>query len=81
VFDDPFVTFDDERAMEVLKELAADHHVLYLTCSDRYDAAADAVVVLPAPPVIATQPDLIPAPPPSTAHEELTLPFPPTPDA
>ena len=44
IFDDPFVTFDDERAlraMAVLKELAADHQVLYLTCSDRYDAAAD----------------------------------------
>jgi hypothetical protein len=52
VFDDPFVTFDDERAVRaiaLLRELAADHQVLYLTCSDRYDAVADLVIELPAP--------------------------------
>ena len=52
VFDDPFVTFDDARAvraLDLLHELARDFQVIYLTCSDRYDAAADAVVVLPGP--------------------------------
>ena len=51
VLDDPFVTFDDERAvraLRVLRELSAEHQVIYLTASSRYDAAADAVVVLPA---------------------------------
>jgi uncharacterized protein YhaN len=52
VFDDPFVTLDDERATRavgVLRQLAADFQVIYLTASDRYDAAADAVRVLDAP--------------------------------
>lgn len=52
VFDDPFVTLDDARAtraLELLRMLAADFQVIYLTCSDRYDAAADAVVELPGP--------------------------------
>jgi hypothetical protein len=52
IFDDPFVTFDDERAnrsLELLKELAADHQVLYLTTSSRYDALADAVFELEGP--------------------------------
>jgi len=52
VLDDPFVTFDDERAvraLRVLRELSAEHQVVYLTASSRYDAAADAVVVLPGP--------------------------------
>jgi hypothetical protein len=52
VFDDPFVTFDDERAarsLELLKRIAADHQVIYLTCSSRYDRVADAVVELPGP--------------------------------
>jgi hypothetical protein len=52
VLDDPFVTFDDERAaraIELLKEVAADYQVILLTTSDRFDAAADNVVVLPAP--------------------------------
>ena len=52
VFDDPFVTFDDARAtqaIELLRELAGDFQVIYLTTSDRYDSAADAVVELPAP--------------------------------
>jgi DNA repair exonuclease SbcCD ATPase subunit len=52
VFDDPFVTFDDDRAarsMAMLRELAADFQVIYLTTSERYDEGADAVVVLPGP--------------------------------
>jgi DNA repair exonuclease SbcCD ATPase subunit len=52
VFDDPFVTLDDARAtraLRLLKEMSADFQVIYLTTSDRYDDAADAVVELPAP--------------------------------
>jgi len=52
VFDDPFVTFDDDRArraVELLKRIAHDHQVIYLTCSDRYDDVADKVVALPGP--------------------------------
>lgn len=52
VFDDPFVTFDGARAaraMTLLRRLAADFQVIYLTCSDRYDDLADAVVELPGP--------------------------------
>ena len=52
VFDDPFITFDDERAkraVALLKDIARDHQVIYLTTSDRYDELADNVVELPAP--------------------------------
>jgi DNA repair exonuclease SbcCD ATPase subunit len=52
VLADPFVTLDDgraTRALELLRELAADFQVIYLTTSDRYDSAADAVVVLDGP--------------------------------
>ncbi|MBX3029557.1 MAG: AAA family ATPase [Chloroflexi bacterium] len=52
IFDDPFVTFDDDRARraaELLRDLARDHQVLFLTTSDRYDRVADAVIELPAP--------------------------------
>jgi DNA repair exonuclease SbcCD ATPase subunit len=52
VFDDPFVTLDDgraARALELLKDISRDFQVIYLTTSDRYDGAADAVVELPAP--------------------------------
>ncbi len=52
VFDDPFITFDDERArraLSLLKEMAREYQVIYLTTSDRYDAQADNVVVLAAP--------------------------------
>ncbi len=52
VFDDPFVTLDDERArraLELLREIATDFQVIYLTTSDRYNAAADAVVELAGP--------------------------------
>jgi DNA repair exonuclease SbcCD ATPase subunit len=52
VFDDPFVTLDDgraQRALELLREIAKDFQVIYLTTSDRYNAAADAVVELTGP--------------------------------
>ncbi|HET8784785.1 MAG TPA: AAA family ATPase [Candidatus Limnocylindrales bacterium] len=52
VFDDPFVTLDDERAtraLALLKRVADDFQIIYLTTSDRYDAAAHAVVELPGP--------------------------------
>jgi uncharacterized protein YhaN len=52
VFDDPFVTLDDTRAtraLALLKQVAADFQIIYLTTSDRYDGAADAVVELPGP--------------------------------
>jgi uncharacterized protein YhaN len=52
IFDDPFVTLDDERALralELLREVARDFQVIYLTTSDRYHAAADAVVALAGP--------------------------------
>ncbi len=52
VFDDPFVTFDDERAaraIALLRELASDFQVVYLTTFDRYDGAADRVVELRGP--------------------------------
>jgi DNA repair exonuclease SbcCD ATPase subunit len=52
VFDDPFVTLDDERAaraLDALRALAADFQVIYLTTSTRYDAAADRIVELPGP--------------------------------
>ncbi len=52
VLDDPFVTFDDDRArrsLELLREVARESQVILLTASDRFDAQADHVVVLPAP--------------------------------
>jgi DNA repair exonuclease SbcCD ATPase subunit len=52
VFDDPFITFDDERArraLTLLKDIARDHQVIYLTTSNRYDKQADRVIELPAP--------------------------------
>lgn len=52
VLDDPFVTLDESRAagtLQVLRDLARDFQVIYLTTSDRYDHVADAVVELPGP--------------------------------
>lgn len=52
VLDDPFVTLDDERArraLELLRTISADFQVIYLTTSERYDAAADVVRVLDGP--------------------------------
>ena len=59
ILDDPFVTFDDERAaraLALLRELTSDFQVIYLTTSERYDAAADAVVELPAPTALDDEP-------------------------
>ena len=56
ILDDPLVTLDDERAeraLAVLRDLAADFQVIYLTASSRYDAHADAVIVLDAPTAVA----------------------------
>ncbi len=54
ILDDPFVTFDagrSERALRLIRQMAHDHdfQVLYLTCSDRFDAVADELVVLDRP--------------------------------
>ena len=52
IFDDPFVTLDDgraTRALELIRGIATDFQVIYLTTSDRYDSAADAIVELPGP--------------------------------
>jgi DNA repair exonuclease SbcCD ATPase subunit len=52
LMDDPFVSLDDERAQRalgLLKSIATDFQVIYMTTSDRYDSAADAVVELPGP--------------------------------
>lgn len=60
VLDDPFVTLDDERArraLQLLRTISADFQVIYLTTSERYDAAADVVRVLDGP----TAADLEPA--------------------
>jgi DNA repair exonuclease SbcCD ATPase subunit len=59
VFDDPFVTFDDNRAaraVELLKSVAADFQVIYLTTSDRYDSVADSVVELLGPTAVDSSP-------------------------
>ena len=59
ILDDPFVTLDDARAgraLELLKRIAADFQVIYLTTSERYDAAADVVCVLDGPTATDTQP-------------------------
>jgi DNA repair exonuclease SbcCD ATPase subunit len=52
ILDDPFVTLDDTRArrsLELLRDVSRDFQVIYLTTSDRYDVAADAVVPLTGP--------------------------------
>ncbi|HEX5589762.1 MAG TPA: AAA family ATPase [Candidatus Limnocylindrales bacterium] len=52
VLDDPFVTLDDDRArraLELLRTISTDFQVIYLTCSDRYDGAADEVRILEGP--------------------------------
>ncbi len=67
IFDDPFVTLDDvraARAIDVLREIARDFQVIYLTTSDRYHDAADAVVVLEGPTELDTG---VPAPDPTPA--------------
>ena len=55
VLDDPFVTFDDaraKRALELLRDVARDFQVIYLTTSDRYAEAADMIVPLAGPTVV-----------------------------
>lgn len=52
ILDDPFVTLDDARAaraLELLREVARDFQVIYLTTSTRYDPVADRVVELDGP--------------------------------
>ena len=52
LLDDPFAAYDDVRAarsFDVLHELAASQQIVYLTASNRFDAAADAVVELSGP--------------------------------
>lgn len=54
ILDDPFVTFDTargERALRLVKEIAAAQgfQVLFLTCSNRFDALADELIVLDGP--------------------------------
>jgi DNA repair exonuclease SbcCD ATPase subunit len=66
VFDDPFVTLDDTRAaraLGLLKTVAADFQVIYLTTTARYDAAADAVVLLDGPTSLDTGSDPVVAGP------------------
>ena len=56
ILDDPLVSLDDDRAsraLAVLRELATDFQVIYLTASSRYDALADAVIELPGPEAVA----------------------------
>ena len=65
VFDDPFVTLDDgraARALGLLKSVATDFQVIYLTTSPRYDEVADAVVLLDGPTSVDTGADPGPAP-------------------
>jgi DNA repair exonuclease SbcCD ATPase subunit len=75
VFDDPFVTLDDARAMralDLLKRVATDFQIIYLTTSDRYDGAADAVVELPGPTAVdeaVDDPSLAPREPMPTGAE------------
>jgi DNA repair exonuclease SbcCD ATPase subunit len=59
IFDDPFVTLDDARAahaVDLLRSIASDFQVIYLTTSARYDDTADAVVVLDGPTAVDTGP-------------------------
>lgn len=52
ILDDPFVTFDDERArraVELLRQVAGEYQIILLTCSERYDDLAAKVIELPRP--------------------------------
>ena len=56
ILDDPLVSLDDERAeraLAVLREVASDYQVIYLTTSERYDGTADRVIVLEGPGAVA----------------------------
>ncbi len=72
LFDDPFVTFDNDRAelaLKLLKSIATDYQVVFLTTSERYDALADNVVVLAAP-TARDEPDPVPQ---ETTGEAMTM--------
>jgi DNA repair exonuclease SbcCD ATPase subunit len=78
VLDDPFVTLDDaraKRALELLREVSRDFQVIYLTTSDRYDKAADAVRVLPGPTEV-TLDDLMATAPPDALPGREVVPAP-----
>lgn len=93
ILDDPFVTFDAQRARRasaILREVAAEEglQILLLTWSDRYDHEADAVIRLAAPavppaPIVGEPASDIVAPPPdpsgSPAGPPTPTPAPPTP--
>jgi uncharacterized protein YhaN len=60
ILDDPFITFDDARAkrsLELLRDVARDFQVIYLTTPGRYHASADAVVPLAGPTEMDDRPD------------------------
>ncbi len=79
LFDDPFITFDDQRrsaAALLLKELAHKHQVFLFTYTRHFDAAADRLIDLSAPTSVAgpargevqshpETPEVEPAPAPS----------------
>jgi len=49
LLDDPFVTFDADRAvraLDLLREYSRQHQILLFTCGDQYDAYADNLVDL-----------------------------------
>lgn len=82
ILDDPFVTFDDDRArraIDLLRETAADYQVILLTTSDRYDELADRVIELPAPDardVAAPTPAAPPEPEPTPKTRPVSEPAP-----
>jgi AAA domain len=52
ILDDPFAGYDDQRAaqsFDLLRKLAAGQQIVYLTTSNRFDAAGDSVVSLAGP--------------------------------
>lgn len=63
ILDDPFVTLDDARAtraLDLLRDVAHDFQVIYLTTSNRYDTVADAVVPLTGPTEVDDLADVVP---------------------
>jgi DNA repair exonuclease SbcCD ATPase subunit len=80
ILDDPFVTLDDERAtraLELLRAIASDFQVIYLTTSDRYDKVAAEVVELPGPTMV----DDAPAPVAEATPPDVASPVPSAPGA
>ena len=75
IFDDPFVTLDDARAtraLGLLRSIATDFQVIYLTTSPRYDDEADAVVVLDGPTALDTGADGLPTNGTASPEPEVT---------